>query len=154
MKLQEGGCGVRQFQRGTRWPFRVAVWPSVVLSGWGHVEKNENLLEGAGLFFLTGSGGLLFARLVCRWQNLWVPMALHICMNLWWELFSVSRTAIGGWFPFCPAKPHHAPRHPPDSLLQAPQKLRSSNHLKVSCRCAALVCPGFGRAAERAIRMN
>jgi len=21
-------------------------------------------------------------------------------MNLWWELFSVAKTAIGGWFPF------------------------------------------------------
>lgn len=37
--------------------------------GWGHVEKSENLLEGAGLFFLTGSGGLLFAWLVYRWQK-------------------------------------------------------------------------------------
>ncbi|HEX2666721.1 MAG TPA: CPBP family intramembrane glutamic endopeptidase [Candidatus Acidoferrum sp.] len=98
-ELDSRGFGVRQFQRGTGWPFWVAVWPSVVLSGWSHVDKSENLLEGAGLFFLTGSGGLLFAWLVYRWQNLWVPIALHICMNLWWELFSVSRTAIGGWFP-------------------------------------------------------
>jgi hypothetical protein len=29
-----------------------------------------------------------------------VAVALHICMNLWWELFSVAKTAIGGWFPF------------------------------------------------------
>ena len=99
-ELESRGFGVRQFQRGTRWPFWVVVWPSVVLFGWSHVEKGENLLEMAGLFFLTGSGGLLFAWLIYRWQNLWVPVALHICMNLWWELFSVSRTAIGGWFPF------------------------------------------------------
>ncbi len=99
-ELESRGFGVRQFQRGTSWPFWVVVWPSVVLFGWSHVEKGENLLEMAGLFFLTGSGGLLFAWLIYRWQNLWVPVALHICMNLWWELFSVSRTAIGGWFPF------------------------------------------------------
>jgi len=24
---------------------------------------------------------------------------LRICMKLWWELFSVSRNAVGGWFP-------------------------------------------------------
>lgn len=54
----------------------------------------------AGLFFLTGSGGAIFAWLVHRWQNLWIPVMLHICMNLWWELFSVAKSAIGGWFPF------------------------------------------------------
>jgi uncharacterized protein len=53
-----------------------------------------------GLFFLTGAGGVTFAWLVYRWQNLGVAVALHICMNLWWELFSIAKTAIGGWFPF------------------------------------------------------
>ena len=48
----------------------------------------------AGLFFLTGAGGVTFAWLVYRWQNLWVGM------NLCWELFSVAKSAIGGWFPF------------------------------------------------------
>lgn len=32
--------------------------------------------------------------------NLWVAVALHICMNLWWELLAVAKTAIRGWFPF------------------------------------------------------
>jgi len=99
-ELQSRGFGVRQFQRGTGWPFWVVVWPSAVLFGWSHVEQGQSLQEMVGLFFLIGSGGLLFAWLVYRWQNLWVPVALHICMNLWWELFSVSRNAIGGWFPF------------------------------------------------------
>ena len=99
-ELESRGFGVRQLQRGTSCPFWVVVWPSAVLFGWSHVEQGENLLQMAGLFFLTGSGGLLFAWLVYRWQNLWVPVALHICMNLWWELFSISKTAIGGWFPF------------------------------------------------------
>ena len=99
-ELEYRGFGVRQLQRGTGWPFWVVVWPSVVLFGWSHVEQGESLPEMAGLFFLTGSGGLLFAWLIYRWQNLCFPLALHICMNLWWELFSVSRNAIGGWFPF------------------------------------------------------
>ena len=99
-ELESRGFGVRQLQRGTGWPFWVVVWPSAALFGWGHVEQGENLPQMAGLFFLTGSGGVLFAWLVYRWQSLWVPVALHICMNLWWELFSVSKTAIGGWFPF------------------------------------------------------
>ena len=54
----------------------------------------------AGIFLLTGTGGFVFAWLLARWENLWGPIMLHIAMNLWWELFSVARTAIGGWFPF------------------------------------------------------
>ena len=76
------------------------VWPSALLFGYGHVEQGQSLKEMAGLFFLTGAGGVTFAWLVYRWQNLWVAVALHICMNLWWELFSVAKSAIGGWFPF------------------------------------------------------
>lgn len=94
------GFGVRQLQRGTGWPFWVVVWPSALLFGYSHVEQGQSLQEMAGLFFLTGAGGVTFAWLVYRWQNLWVAVALHIFMNLWWELFSVAKTAIGGWFPF------------------------------------------------------
>ena len=99
-ELEFRGFGVRQLQRGTGWPFWVVVWPSVLLFGWSHVEKGQTLQEMTGLFFITGSGGLLVAWLVHRWQSLWFAVMLHICMNLWWELFSVSRNAIGGWFPF------------------------------------------------------
>ena len=99
-ELEFRGFGVRQLQRGTGWPFWVVVWPSTVLFGLGHIEKGQSLLEMAGLFCLTGASGVLVAWLVYRWQNLWVPVMLHICMNLWWELFSVARTALGGWFPF------------------------------------------------------
>lgn len=93
------GFGVRYLQRGTGWPFWLVVWPSALLVGFGHVEQGQTPLEMVGLFFVTGAGGVTFAWLVYRWQNLWVAVALHICMNLWWELFSVSRSAIGGWLP-------------------------------------------------------
>jgi membrane protease YdiL (CAAX protease family) len=99
-EIEFRGFGVRQLQRGTGWPFWVVVWPSALLFGYGHVEQGESLQEMAGLFFLTAAGGVTFAWLVYRWQNLWVAVALHICMNLWWELFSVAKSAIGGWLPF------------------------------------------------------
>jgi len=99
-EIEFRGFGVRQLQRGTGWPFWAVVWPSALLFGYCHVEHGQSLQEMAGLFFLTGAGGVTFAWLVYRWQNLWVAVALHTCMNLWWELFSVAKTAIGGWFPF------------------------------------------------------
>jgi CAAX protease family protein len=94
------GFGVRQLQRGTQWPFWVIVWPSALLFGYVHVEQGQTLQEKAALFFLLGAGGVTTAWLVYRWQNLWFPVMLHVCMNLWWELFSVAKSAIGGWFPF------------------------------------------------------
>ena len=94
------GFGVRYLQRETGWPFWFVVWPSALLFGFGHVEQGQTPLEMAGLFFLTGAGGITFAWLVYRWQNLWVAVAIHVFMNLCWELFSVSRSAIGGWLPF------------------------------------------------------
>ena len=99
-EIEFRGFGVRQLQRGTGWPFWWVVWPSALLFGYGHVEQGQNLREMVELFFLTGAGGVTFAWLVHRWQNLWVAVALHTCMNLWWELFSVAKSAIGGWFPF------------------------------------------------------
>jgi CAAX protease family protein len=99
-ELEYRGFGIRQFQRGTGWPFWAVVWPSAILFGLGHVEKGQSVQEMAALFFLTGSWAVLVSWLLYRWQNLWIPVALHICMNLWWELFSIARTAIGGWFPF------------------------------------------------------
>lgn len=94
------GFGVLQLHRGTGWPFWAVVWPSAILFGYGHVEQGQTALEMVGLFFLTGFGGVVFAWLAYKWQSLWVAIALHLCMNLWWDLFSVSNNAIGGWFPF------------------------------------------------------
>ena len=99
-EIEFRGFGVLQLKHGTGWPFWIVVWPSALLFGYGHLDQGGTLLESLELFlFLTG-GGVAFAWLAQRWQNLWVPVALHICMNLWWELFSVARSAIGGWFPF------------------------------------------------------
>lgn len=99
-EIEFRGFGVRQLQRATGWPFWAAVWPSAILFGYGHVEQGGSSMEMLSLFLLTAAGGVAFAWLVYRWQTLWVAVALHICMNLWWELFSVSKTAVGGWLPF------------------------------------------------------
>jgi membrane protease YdiL (CAAX protease family) len=99
-EIEFRGFGVRQLQDGTRWPFWIVVWPSTVFSGLGHIEQGQSFQEMMGLLLLTGTGGLIFAWLVYKWQSLWIAVALHVLMNLWWELFSVAKTAIGGWFDF------------------------------------------------------
>jgi membrane protease YdiL (CAAX protease family) len=93
------GFGVRQLQRGTGWPFWVVVWPSSILFGYAHVEHGQNPTEMAVLFFMIGAGAVVGAWLVYRWQTLWVAVVFHICMNLWWELFSVPKNPTGEWLP-------------------------------------------------------
>jgi len=99
-EIEFRGLGVRNLQRGTGWPFWITVWPQALLFGWGHVEQGQRFQEMAGLMLLTGSGAVVFAWLLYRWQSLWFPIALHVCMNLWWEVFSVAKNALGGWLPF------------------------------------------------------
>jgi len=99
-EIEYRGFGVRQFQRGTGWPFWLVVWPAAIIFAWGHVEQGASWDEKFGIFVITGAGAVVFAWLLQQWQNLWFPIMLHITMNLWWELFSVARTAVGGWFPF------------------------------------------------------
>jgi uncharacterized protein len=99
-EIEFRGFGVLQLKHQTGWSFWIVVWPSALLTGYGHMEQAGTLLESIELFLLLTSGGVTFAWLAQRWQNLWVPVALHICMNLWWELFSIARSAIGGWFSF------------------------------------------------------
>ena len=94
------GFAFRMLWRNERWPMWAAMVAVALITGLGHIEKGQTAIEILGLFALTGAGGAVFSWLLTRWDSLWFPFALHMCMNGSWELFRVSRTAIGGWFPF------------------------------------------------------
>lgn len=89
-----------QLYRRAGWPFWIAVLPQALLSAFGHIEQGETVRDQVGIFVLIFSGALIFAWCLHEWDSVWVPFALHACMNLWWDLFSVSRNILGGWFPF------------------------------------------------------
>ena len=99
-ELEFRGFGFWQLYRRARWPFWLAILPPAVLFGLGHIEKGQGWEEVAGILLLTAAGSVLFSWLLDQWQNLWAPFGLHCLMNLCWEIFSVSNTALGGWFPF------------------------------------------------------
>ena len=47
---------------------------------------------------VTGLGSVFGCWVFMRWQdNLWTVVGLHSLMNLWWEVFAVDGTALGGW---------------------------------------------------------
>jgi membrane protease YdiL (CAAX protease family) len=92
--------GFGQLYRRCGWPLWLAILLTAGLFGWGHVEKGANFGEAAALFLLTGIGGAFFAWFYYRWDSIWFPWIAHALMNFYWEIFSVSKTALGGWFPF------------------------------------------------------
>lgn len=99
-ELEFRGFGFWQLYRRARWPFWLAILPPAIVFALGHIEKGQDWREMASIFLLTGTGAAVFSWLLKEWNNLWIPIAMHICMNLWWEVFGVAKTAVGGWFPF------------------------------------------------------
>ena len=92
-------CGLLVSRGGL--PAWAAIGISAILFGWVHVDLSAPWAQSAGLFLLTGFGGVVFAWLFLRWRrNLWVPFMLHAGMNLAWNVFDVADSALGGWYPF------------------------------------------------------
>jgi len=98
-EIQFRGYAIGQLYRRAGWSSWLAILFVAIFFGLGHIEKGQSFSQMAGLFLLTGLGGATFSWLLIKWQSLWVPFSIHMFMNLWWEVFSVSRTALGGWFP-------------------------------------------------------
>jgi len=85
-----------QFFRYTILGFISSIFLGAILFGLVHINQANGIEEIIGLFFVTFFGGILFAWLYVEWDyNLWVPILLHMLMNLAWDLFSVSENALG-----------------------------------------------------------
>jgi len=92
----------RQLYRRAGWGFWPAALLNAALFASIHVYQaffgGFNMMELIGILAITGFGGWFFSWLFIRWQdNLWVPIAMHILMNCWWEVFAIDKTAVGGW---------------------------------------------------------
>jgi CAAX protease family protein len=88
----------RQLYRRARLGFWVASLLPSVLFAVGHLYQSNDLQELLGIVAITGSGGVLFCWLYMKWKdNVWPVFGLHAGMNLWWEVFAVDDTALGGW---------------------------------------------------------
>ena len=88
----------RQLYRRARLGFWLSALLPSALFALAHVYQSNDLSEMLGIVAITGSGGLLFCWVFMRWQdNLWPAFGLHAAMNLWWEVFAVDDTALGGW---------------------------------------------------------
>lgn len=82
------------------------MWTAAVVSGLifglAHIDitpdEGETILGQFGFWIgMIGLGGVMYAWLYARsgW-NLWVVIALHAGMNLWWDMFDLIATPLGG----------------------------------------------------------
>lgn len=86
-----------QIFRFTRVGFILAILIGALLFASVHLYQSQELSTLFGIFLTTFSGAIWFAWLYVEWNhNLWIPIFLHLFMNLFWLLFSVSDNALGG----------------------------------------------------------
>jgi uncharacterized protein len=78
-----------------RWGFVPASLIAALVFGIGHLYQGNDLMSAFGAFAVTALGSLWFSWLLVAWDSLWVPIGLHILLNLYWELFTNDQTAVG-----------------------------------------------------------
>ncbi|QNH63192.1 CPBP family intramembrane glutamic endopeptidase [Hymenobacter sediminicola] len=84
-----------QLYRKVRFPWLLTILIESGIFATGHLYQSHDLASAAGVLAVTFSGGVWFGWLYKSWNNLWVPVFLHVFMNAWWMLFEVSDTALG-----------------------------------------------------------
>ncbi|WP_299766177.1 CPBP family intramembrane glutamic endopeptidase [uncultured Dokdonia sp.] len=77
--------------------FILSVLFGSIYFGFLHLYQSTEFAELLGIFLVTFLGSILFSWVYTEWNfNIWIPVFLHMLMNLSWELFSVSDNAFGG----------------------------------------------------------
>lgn len=85
--------------RYTRLGFLPAVFLGSLLFGIVHLYQSTDVNELIGIFLLTFLGSVLFAWVYAEWNfNLWTAIFLHCLMNVYWLIFEVDNTALGGTY--------------------------------------------------------
>ncbi len=86
-----------QLFRYTRAGFIPSVFFGALFFGFIHLYQSKELLEAFGIFAITFLGGILFAWVFAEWNfNIWIPIFLHLFMNLAALMFSATEIALGG----------------------------------------------------------
>lgn len=93
------GFAFGMLRKVARWGF----WPAALLPAaffaWGHIDQANDIVSTVMTILLTGGGALIFSWLFEKWDGLWVPIGLHVAMNLAWNIFAVGDGAYAGTLP-------------------------------------------------------
>ena len=83
--------------RKLNWGFIPAAIIGAIVFGLGHLYQGSTFIETISIFMITAIGALWFSWLFIEWnENIWIPIFLHILMNLSWILFEIENNALGG----------------------------------------------------------
>jgi membrane protease YdiL (CAAX protease family) len=90
-----------QLQRRAKFGFWVAALLSAGVFALIHLENPEVQAMSAGgkvaHLGIIAAGGVGYAWLFQAWKfNLWVPIGLHLFMNLWWQTLNMGETPVSG----------------------------------------------------------
>lgn len=86
-----------QLFRYTKLGFLPSIIIGALLFAVIHLYQSTNLLTLVGVFITTFLGAILFAWVFVEWNyNLWIPIFIHLFMNLFWLMFSAGENALGG----------------------------------------------------------
>ncbi|MCT4638794.1 MAG: CPBP family intramembrane metalloprotease [Bacteroidales bacterium] len=88
-----------QLYRNTKLGFIPSVIVGAIIFGLLHLYQGNDFLSSLSVFLVTFAGGVMFAWLYAEWRfNIWVPVFLHMLMNMSWMLFSAAETAAGNMY--------------------------------------------------------
>lgn len=82
--------------RYTRLGFIPSILAGAVVFASLHLYQSNESPQLTGVFITTFLGAGFFAWVYSEWKyNLWVPIWLHLLMNLYWMLFEAGENALG-----------------------------------------------------------
>lgn len=88
-----------QLYRYTKLGFIPAAFLGSLIFGLMHLYQSDDPMTMLGIFGITFVGSLFFGWAYAEWKfNIWVPVFLHLLMNLYFELFSAGENALGGLY--------------------------------------------------------
>lgn len=86
-----------QLYRYTKLGFIPSVLLGALLFAFIHLYQSSDPTTLAGIFAVTLLGAVLFAWVYVEWNyNIWMPVFLHLLMNLFWDVFNGGDNALGG----------------------------------------------------------
>lgn len=80
-----------QLYRFTRFGFILSAFLGALLFAALHLYRDFGVFEFLLVFLITFVSGLIYGWVYVEWNfNLWVPIFLHLLINLSWELFAIG----------------------------------------------------------------
>lgn len=86
--------------RYTRFGFIPSLLLGAIVFGLLHLNQSNDPATMFGIFTVTFFGSAWFSWVYAEWKfNIWLPVSLHMLMNLYWMLFNVGDSALGSVLP-------------------------------------------------------